>query len=259
MNQMVLGIDIGGSHTKAAPVDTDDGELVTGRSSLITPSPGTPDQVLRTIGELADRFAWCGPVGVTFPGVVEHGVIRTAAHLDQSWVGVDLSTLVTTEYGVPCTALNDADAAGLAEVRFGSGFGHPGVVVVVTLGTGVGTGVFVDGVLVPNTELGHLELNGQDMEELAASRTRTDSAESWKRWGSDVGAYLRQLENLLWPSLIVIGGGVSTEFDRFDGYLDTRTPVVAAKTGNDAGIIGAALAHRAAQSAGAQTRHAVLR
>lgn len=244
MNTTVLGIDIGGTHLKAAPVDTSDGQLVTERSSIATPTPGTPDQLLHTVGELADSFAWSGAMGVTFPGVVERGIIRTAAHLDQSWIGVDLPALVTAEYGVPCTAINDADAAGLAEVKFGAAFGHAGVVVVVTLGTGVGTGVFVDGVLVPNTELGHLELNGHDMEQVAAARTRTDTSESWKHWGHDVDRYLRQLENLLWPSLFVIGGGVSSDLDQFERYLHTRTPVVAAKAGNDAGIIGAALAHR---------------
>lgn len=256
MNDTVLGIDIGGSHIKAAPVDTFDGQLVTEGTNVDTPSPGTPDQVLTTIGELADGFAWCGAIGVAFPGVVEHGIIRTAAHLDQSWLGVDLDTLVTEEYGAPCTAINDADAAGLAEVKFGSAFGHPGVVVVVTLGTGVGTGLFVDGVLVPNTELGHLNLHGHDMEKLVAARTRVDRSESWKHWAHDVDSYLQQLENLLWPSLIVIGGAVSTEFNRFERFLHTRTPVVAARAGNDAGVIGAALAqrcraHRNARSAAA--------
>ena len=243
MNDTVLGIDIGGSHIKAAPVDTSDGQLVTDRSRIETPSPGTPDQVLATIGELADRFEWSAAIGVTFPGVVELGVIRTAAHLDQSWVGIDMQALVADEYGVPCTAINDADAAGLAEVKFGSALGQAGVVVVVTLGTGVGTGVFNDGVLVPNTELGHLRLHGHDMEKLAASCTRTDESESWKRWGHDVDTYLRELENLLWPSLIVIGGGISAHFEHFERFLHTRTPIVAAKDGNDAGIVGAALAH----------------
>jgi polyphosphate glucokinase len=243
MKNVILGVDIGGSHIKAAPVDTSDGELVVQRERVTTPVPGTPEQVVEVIGTLADRFAWGGSIGVTFPGVVDRGVICTAAHLDPSWVGVDLAHLVSTRFGEPTTAINDADAAGLAEVAFGAAFGHDGVVVVVTLGTGVGTGVFIDGVLVPNTELGHLSVHGRDMEERVAARTRTDSAESWKRWGHDVCSYLEILENLLWPRLFVIGGGVSTEFGRFERYLHTRTPVVAAKTGNDAGLIGAALAH----------------
>lgn len=150
---------------------------------------------------------------------------------------------MSTRLGEPATAINDADAAGLAETTFGAGVGHDGVVVVVTLGAGVGTGVDLDGVLVPNTELGHLSVHDRDMEQRVAARTRTDASESWKHWGHDVSAYLEILENLLWPQLIVIGGGVSKDFDRFEKYLHTRTPVVPATTGNDAGIIGAALAH----------------
>ena len=150
---------------------------------------------------------------------------------------------VSSEIGEPTTVVNDADAAGLAEMAFGAGYGHDGVVVVITLGTGVGTGVFVDGVLVPNTELGHLSVHGRDMEQRVAARVRTDTSESWKHWGHDVGSYLEILESLLWPKLFVIGGGVSKDFERYERYLHTRTPVVAAVTGNDAGIIGAALAH----------------
>ncbi len=241
MRCVVLGVDIGGSHIKAAPVDTTDGELVTPRERVPTPRPGTPDQVIAAIGELSDRFSWSGSSGVTFPGVVEHGVVRTAAHLDQSWIGVDLAHLVAHAFGQPTTAINDADAAGLAEMTFGAGFGHDGVVVTITLGTGVGTGVFVDGILVPNTELGHLTVHGRDMETRVAARARTDDRESWKKWGHDVNAYLQVLEGLLWPSLFVIGGGVSADFSQFAKYLHTRTPVLAARTGNDAGIIGAAL------------------
>jgi polyphosphate glucokinase len=243
VNTIVLGVDIGGSHIACAPVDIVDGELVSHHEQIRTPTPGTPDQLVDAIGQLADRFCWTGPIGVTFPGVVEHGIVRTAAHLDASWVGVDLDAAVRVHLGQPVTAINDADAAGLAEIRFGAAYGHPGVVVVVTLGTGVGTGVFVDGTLVPNTELGHLPFrDGREADVVVAARARPDDDESWESWGTDVGTYLQALEQLLWPSLIVIGGGVSERFDDFAGFLGTRTPVVAARHTNEAGIIGAALA-----------------
>lgn len=244
MSAMVLGVDVGGSHISAAPVDTVDGELVETPLRLPAPSPPTPGAVVGTIADLADHFQWAGPIGVGFPGVVDRGVVRTAAHLDPSWVGVDLPAAVSHRLGGLVSAVNDADAAGLAEVRFGAAFGHPGVVVVVTLGTGVGTGVFHDGALVPNTELGHLPVHGHDMEELVAARARTEGHESWERWARDLSGYLGLLERLLWPSLIVIGGGVSADFDRFAPYLRTRTTVVPAMMANDAGIVGAALVGR---------------
>jgi polyphosphate glucokinase len=244
MSSAVLGVDIGGSHVKAAPVDTFDGELIEPRERVVTPSPGTPEQLVGSIGELVDRFRWSGPMGVAFPGVVEHGVVRTTAHLDPSWVGVDLPAMLDAEFGGPVTALNDADAAGLAEVRFGAAFGHLGVVVVVTLGTGVGTGLFNDGTLVANAELGHIPLHGDDMDDIVSARARAADDESWDEWGRDLDRYLGLLERLLWPSLFVIGGGVSKKFDRFEHLLRTRTGVVPARLANEAGIVGSALYHR---------------
>lgn len=242
MSTVVFGVDVGGSHVKAAPVDVSDGELVDDRERVATPSPGTPDQVMAALDELAGRCCWSGPVGVAFPGVIDHGVVRTAAHLDPSWLGVDLPHLLRCSFGDSVSVINDADAAGLAEVRFGAGFGHRGVVVMVTLGTGIGTGVFSDGHLVPNTELGHLPLHGDEAERLVSARAKDDADESWADWAVDLDHYLRLLERVLWPSLIIIGGGISKKFDHFGHRLTTRTPVVAARHGNDAGIIGAALA-----------------
>jgi polyphosphate glucokinase len=206
--------------------------------------------IVRLLADVADLPADPGTVaGVGFPGVVKRGVVHTAAHLDPGWIGTDAAALLTGRLGHPTYLVNDADAAGLAEVRFGAGAGVEGVVIMVTLGTGIGVGLFVDGTLVPNTELGHLTINGRDAETRASALVRETKDQSWKKWGRAVDDYLAELERLMWPDLIIIGGGVSTDFDRFGPRLARRARVVPAQLGNDAGIIGAALrAHEQRQA-----------
>jgi len=239
----VLGVAVDRTGIVGAPVDTADGELVDPLMRLTASPLCTPDRFAAAIGDLADTVSWCGPIGVAFPGVVEHGVIRTAHDLDPSWVGVDVPAMLLEEFGEPATVVNDADAAGLAEVRHGAGFGHAGVVVVVTFGTSVGTGVFHDGLLVPNTELGRLPIDGHDMEVLVTGRPAVDDAAAWDRWAIDLDGYLRLLERLLWPSLIVIGG-IDRGFARVVPRLSTRTAVVPARLADEGGPVGAALYHR---------------
>jgi polyphosphate glucokinase len=239
----VLGVAVDRAGIVGAPVDTGDGELVEPLRRLTTSPRGTPDGVAAAIGDLADAVSWCGPIGVAFPGVVEHGVVRTAHGLDPSWVGVDVPAMLLEEFGESATVVNDADAAGLAEVRHGAGFGHAGVVVVVTFATSVGTGVFHDGLLVPNTELGGLPIDGHDTEVLVAGRPGVDDVAAWDRWAVDLDRYLCLLERLLWPSLIVIGG-IDRGFARIAGRLSTRTAVVPARLADEGAPVGAALYHR---------------
>ncbi len=238
----VLGIDIGGSGVKGAPVDVGAGALADERYRLETPRPATPDAVVAVLAEVAGRWPGTEPVGVTFPGVVRRGVIGTAANLHPDWVGVDAAALFAEATGRPATVLNDADAAGIAEVAFGVARGVAGVVLLVTFGTGIGTALFLDGRLVPNTELGHLELNGADAELHAADRIRDEQKLSWEAWASRVQDYLRLVERLLTPDLIVVGGGVSKKADRFLPHVRIDTRVVPALLQNNAGIVGAAMA-----------------
>ena len=237
-----LGIDIGGTGIKGAPVDVTAGKLTAERFRIDTPQPATPEAVAKTVGEIAAHFDWKGPIGATMPGVVKNGVLLTAANIDKSWVNTDAAALFTKATGNPVSVLNDADAAGIAEMTFGAGKGRTGVVVMITLGTGIGFAVFNDGVLLPNTELGHLEMNGKDAEEQASARVRDLKDESWKKWAAKVDDYLDHVDALLWPDLIIVGGGVSKKADKFFPYLDTRAELVAAKFENEAGIVGAALA-----------------
>ena len=243
----VLGIDIGGSGVKGAPVDVEAGALVDERYRLETPRPATPDAVGAVLAEVAGH--WSGPngrgtdpMGVTFPGVVRHGVIGTAANLHPDWIGIDAAALFAERTGRAVTVLNDADAAGVAEVAFGAARNVRGVVLLVTFGTGIGTALFVDGRLVPNTELGHLELHGADAELHAAERVREEQDLSWEDWAARVQDYLHLVERLLSPDLIVLGGGVSKKADRFLPYVKVHTPVVPAVLQNNAGIVGAAMA-----------------
>ncbi|MEV4554597.1 polyphosphate--glucose phosphotransferase [Nonomuraea wenchangensis] len=235
----VLGIDIGGSGIKGAPVDTDAGELTEERLRIPTPEPSRPEAVADAVREIREHFAWTGPVGVTFPGVIVEGVVRTAANVDRSWIGVDAAAL----FG-GASVLNDADAAGVAEMRFGCGRGEKGTVLMLTFGTGIGSALFRDGVLVPNTELGHLELHGKDAEHRASSRAREEHDLSWEKWAERVQEYLEHVEMLFSPSLVVIGGGVSKKAEKFLPHIKLRTRVVPAGLQNEAGIIGAALAAR---------------
>lgn len=243
-----LGIDIGGSGMKAAPIDLATGELLAPRFRIETPSDASPESMVPVVAELVTHFAWSGPVGITFPGVVRQGRILTAANLDPRWVGVDAGQVFTPAIGRTPVVVNDADAAGLAEVRFGAARDVRGVVLVVTLGTGIGTALINDGALVPNTELGHLIVDGHDAETRAAASAREREELGWKEYSVRLSRYLGEIERLLWPDLIVVGGGISEKFDKFGPRLEIQTPVVPAALKNRAGIVGAA-------ALAAETRH----
>ncbi|MEO6469185.1 MAG: polyphosphate--glucose phosphotransferase [Acidimicrobiia bacterium] len=236
-----IGIDVGGTGIKGAPVDVVRGELAAERVRVLTPSPATPEAVCETVTEVAARFDTGGPIGITMPAVVRAGVVETAANIDPAWIGVDAAALFGGALGREVAVMNDADAAGVAEMKFGAGKDHAGSVVVVTLGTGIGSAVFADGVLLPNTELGHLTLNGRDAEEWAADSVRDRDELTWKHWSHRLEEYFSLLESLLWPELIIVGGGVSKKAEKFLPRIDIRTPIVAAQLQNEAGIIGAAL------------------
>jgi polyphosphate glucokinase len=239
-----FGIDIGGSGIKGAPVDLVAGEFLAERLRIATPTPSTPDAVADVVAQIVESFGATGgsaPIGVTFPAVIQHGVARTAANVDKSWVDTDVDALLTRRLGRPVQVTNDADAAGFAESRFGAAKGVQGVVFMATLGTGIGSALINNGVLVPNTELGHLELDGKDAETRAADSARDAEGLSWEQWAKRLNRYFRAIENLLWPDLIVVGGGVSKKSEKFLPLLDLRTPIVAAGLRNDGGIIGAAL------------------
>jgi polyphosphate glucokinase len=237
----VIGVDVGGTGIKGALVDTELGELVTARVRVPTPHPGTPRKVAHTVSDVIEQIGASGAVGVTLPAVVRSGIVETASNIDESWIGTDARALLEAELGRPVAVVNDADAAGMAEIRWGAGRDVGGTVVVITLGTGIGSGLFIEGCLVPNTELGHLHLHHGDAEDWAAESIREHDDLSWRKWAARVDAYLHTLEALLWPTLIIVGGGVSTKADKFLPHLTVRTPVVAAQLHNEAGIAGAAL------------------
>lgn len=239
-----FGIDIGGSGIKGATVDLARGVLTTERHRIPTPKPSTPEAVAEVIRMLVSHFAWKGPIGCTFPGVVQHGVVGSAANVDKSWVGVDGATLFQRATRCPVTLLNDADAAGLAEMAYGAAKGEKGTVLVLTFGTGIGSALFSEGRLVPNTEFGHLELRGKDAEKRASDKVREDGRLSWEDWATRVDEYLHHLELLFSPDLFVIGGGASNKAERFLPLLTVKARVVPAALRNQAGIVGAALATR---------------
>ena len=239
---MILGIDIGGSGIKAAPVDLDKGAFAAARHRVETPRPATGDDVVAAAVTTAAVFGDAERVGITFPGVVQHGIVRTAANMHSSWVDAPAERLFAEALGRPVVVLNDADAAGLAELTYGAGRDHPGVVIMLTFGTGIGSAVFVDGHLLPNTEFGHLHLHGGDAEDYASDRARQVNDLGWPAWAHRVQTYLRHVEGLLNPDLFLVGGGVSKKADRFLPLIDIRTPIEPATLRNDAGIIGAALA-----------------
>ena len=247
----LMGVDIGGTGIKGAPVDVEGGHLTAERVRIPTPHPATPGAVAAVVAEVVAAFDTTGVVGANFPAVIRGGRARSAANVDPSWVGEEVATHLGAATGRPFTVVNDADAAGMAEMRFGAAAGRTGVVVMVTLGTGIGSAVFVEGVLVPNTELGHLEFHGDDAERYAAELVREREDLSWEVWGKRVGEYLRHLERLFSPDLFVVGGGVSESPERFFSYLETDTEVVAARLHNDAGIVGSALAAAAVTAAAA--------
>ena len=239
----VLGIDIGGSGMKAAEVDLSTGEVLTDRYRIETPRPATPKAMAKVVAQLTDHFDWNGQVGVGFPGVVQNGIVRTAANLHDSWVGVDGDAVFTKASGCDVAVINDADAAGLAEIEFGAGKGVPGVVILLTLGTGIGSAVFTDGKLVPNTEFGHLVIKGKIAEDRASSRAKEELGLSNKKWARELEDFLLELEKLFSPALFIVGGGISSQFDKFSRYLDdVTTPIVSAEHRNRAGIVGAAMA-----------------
>lgn len=244
MGQHILGIDIGGSGIKGAPVDLGEGRFASDRVRIPTPEESTPEAVAdvaaQVVAELADQVEDGSPVGVTLPAVVQHGTVRTAANIDRSWIGTDADALFTERLGRPVHLVNDADAAGMAEMHYGAGRDERGVVLLTTLGTGIGTALFVGGELVPNTELGHLELDGHDAETRAASSVREEEDLSWEDWAGRLQRYYSHVEALLWPDLIIVGGGVSKKAHKFLPRLDLRTRIVPAELRNDAGIIGAA-------------------
>jgi polyphosphate glucokinase len=238
----VLGIDIGGTGIKAAPVDTTKGTLRTERVKIETPHPAKPDAVAAVLAQHVKDFEWTGPVGVTFPGVVVNGVTMTAANLDPDWLGKDTRTLFNKATGLTTSLVNDADAAGLAEMKFGAGAGHQGTVLMLTFGTGIGSALFRDGVLVPNTEFGHIEIRGRDAEKRASERAKELHDLSWGKWAGRVDEYLHHIEAMTAPDLIIIGGGISRKADKFLPLLTSlRATVVPAAMQNDAGIVGAAL------------------
>jgi polyphosphate glucokinase len=238
-----FGIDIGGSGIKGAPVDLDTGDLAAERYRIDTPDNSHPDAVIDVIRAVVDHHEWGeGPIGVTFPGVVLDGVIRTAANVDDSWIGYDARTAFSEALGAEVTVLNDADAAGLAEARYGAARDRTGVCLVLTFGTGIGSALLHDGVLVPNSELGHLEFKGMEAEEYAAGRlVKRDNMDiDW--WAERVDELLRHIERILTPKTIVFGGGISKRFETIDHHLHTRADVVPAQLRNTAGIVGAAMA-----------------
>ncbi|MFK5583838.1 polyphosphate--glucose phosphotransferase [Serinicoccus sp. LYQ131] len=239
-----LGIDIGGSGIKGAPVDVHKGEFAADRRRVDTPEESTPDAVAALVEQMVDDFAdeigADTPIGLTVPAVVHHGVVRTAANIDPSWIGTDADDLFSQRLGRTVHVVNDADAAGVAEVHFGAGRGNTGVVLLTTLGTGIGSALFLGGELVPNTELGHLEIDGHDAETRAATSAREREDLSWEAWAERLQRYYSHVEDLLWPDLIIVGGGVSKKAEKFLPLLHTRAPIVPAQLKNDAGIIGAA-------------------
>lgn len=241
--QPIMGLDIGGSGVKAAVVDVGKGRLASERVRLKTPRPATPEAVLATADRIREELGWSGPLGCGFPGSLRHGLVRRAPNLDPSWIGRDLAAELKRGLGLDEVAVvNDGDAAGLAEMSLGAGRGEKGTVVVLTLGTGIGTAVFHHGVLVPGTELGHIEIDGQDAELLAADSARKRNGWSWKRWSRNLDRYLARLEYLLGVDLFVIGGGASKKGDKFLPRLRrVGCDVVPAQMGNLAGIVGAAL------------------
>ncbi len=250
----ILGIDIGGSGIKGAPVETKSGKLLEERHRIPTPQPATPKSVARTVAEIAKHFKWRGPIGCGIPAVVQQGRVRTAANISKSWIGVDGAALLKKATKCDLALINDADAAGYAEMHFGAGRGQPGVVLVVTLGTGIGTALFSNGHLVPNTELGHIEIHDVEAEALAADRIRSGEDLSWKKWAKRVDKYLDYVQRYLWPDLVIIGGGVSKKSEKFLPRLSVRTKVVPAKLENEAGIVGAALAYEHAKRHASEKR-----
>lgn len=242
-NREVLGIDFGGSGIKGAPVDTKTGLLLAERYRIPTPEPSSPDVVSEVIKKIVNHFSWKGSIGVGFPATVLNGVVKNASNIDKNWIGVDTVQLLEHKTGQLVTVVNDADAAGFAEMKFGEGKGVKGTVLLVTIGTGIGTVLFSNKKLVANTELGHIYLNnGMEAEDFAADSVRSNEKLNWDDWGERLNIYLNEMQRLFWPEVIIVGGGVSKKPEKFINSIHVPTKVVMAKLKNEAGIIGAALA-----------------
>ena len=238
----ILGIDVGGSGIKGAPVDVRGGRLIADRIRIKTPHKAEPKPIAEIVQQIAKSFEWKGPIGIGFPAPIKSGVAMMAANVSEKWVGVNADDLFTKTTGLPCTMINDADAAGLAEMSFGAGRGQMGTVIMITLGTGIGSAVFRGGRLLPNTEFGHIQIKGEDAERRASDAARQRDDLSWKKFAKRLDRYLAAMERLFWPDLFIVGGGVSKEHEKFLPLLKTEVPVVPAQLLNEAGIIGAALA-----------------
>ena len=247
IGRLAIGVDVGGSGIKAAVVDIDAGRFVSERLRVVTPNPATPEAVIASIGRLVKRLAKAHglgtttPIGVGLPGVAMDNTLMTAANIDAGWIGFAVVERMRKVTARPVSIVNDADAAGIAEMRFGVGRDKAGVVIFLTLGTGVGSGVFVDGILVPNTEFGQMEIRGRAAERRSAAAARVRRGLSWKAWSQDLDEHLHRIDELMWPTLMILGGGVSKRADQFIPRLTVRCPVVPAELRNDAGIIGAAI------------------
>lgn len=237
----VLGIDVGGSGIKGAPVDTETGTLLADRLRIKTPKKAEPEPVAEVVAEIVQNFNWQGPVGIGFPAPIKGGVAMMAANISEKWVGTNADELFNKTTGCDCRTINDADAAGLAEMNFGAGRGQPGTVIMITLGTGIGTAIFHAGHLLPNTEFGHLDMKGKPAEHRASDLAREREELSWKKYAKRLGKYLSEMERLFWPDLFIIGGGISKQSEKYIPLLDLETPIVPAQFLNEAGIVGAAL------------------
>lgn len=238
----ILGIDIGGSAIKGAPVDIGSGQLLQPRYRIATPQPVKPEPMAEIVAEIARYFQWRAPIGCGFPASLRKGVSLGAANIHKKWIGTNAHQLFSAATGCPVAVVNDADAAGMAEMRYGAGRGRMGTVILVTIGTGLGTALFTDGVLFPNTDLGHIEINGEDAEKKAAGVARERDHLTWKKWAGYFNQYLLGMERLFWPDLFILGGGDSKWFHKFQPYLTVQAEVIPARLLNEAGIIGAALA-----------------
>jgi polyphosphate glucokinase len=237
----ILGIDVGGSGIKGAPVDTETGQLLAERVRIKTPKNGEPQPIAEVVNQIAQSFSWNGPIGIGFPAPIKGGVALMAANVSEKWVGTNADALFSKITGCDCIMINDADAAGLAEMTFGAGRGQPGTVILLTLGTGIGSAIFHRGQLLPNTEFGHLEIKGEDAEFRTSDAARQREDLSWKKYAKRLNKYLETMERLFWPNLFIIGGGISKESEKFLPYLTIETHVVPAQLLNEAGIVGAAL------------------
>jgi polyphosphate glucokinase len=238
----ILGIDVGGSGIKGAPVDTKTGRLIAERVRIKTPKKAEPEPVAEVVAQIAHSFEWKGPIGIGFPSPIKGGVAMMAANISEKWVGTNADELFTKITGCSCTMVNDADAAGMAEIAFGAGRGQVGTVIMVTLGTGIGSAIFYRGRLLPNTEFGHIEIEGHEAESRASDAARQRDDLSWKKYAKRLNRYLKTMEKLFWPDLFIVGGGISKEHEKFLPLLTIEIPVVPAQLLNEAGIIGAALA-----------------